>query len=182
MGAFITNFQAPTEMLDLEDRFQRGGISNINMILSREQFPIPEWTVDKNAVVGDTVFFLCARTSIDHIRHLCVQLRKAGQESSALGLFAAQQRDLYQKYAGFLVAIGRVAQEPFQTEVSGWEDPHWRSPWYAKIDHIRLLNTPIHISQFRDFITVSRTGAITKLTDAQLQALSRMIADGKSCL
>ena len=169
-------------MLDLEDRFQRGGISNINMILSREQFPTLEWTVDKNAAVDDTVFFLCARTSIDHIRHLCVQLRKAGRENTSLGVFAAQQRDLYQKYAGFLVATGRVAQEPFQTEVSGWEAPHWRSPWYAKIDRIRLLNTPIHISQFRDFITVSRTGAITKLTDAQLHTLTRMIADSASCL
>ncbi len=32
MSAFITNFQSPVEMQDLEDRFRRGGISNLNML------------------------------------------------------------------------------------------------------------------------------------------------------
>ena len=55
MSAFITNFQSPVEMQDLEDRFRRGGISNLNMLLHWRQFQPLEWTVDKQAVVGDTV-------------------------------------------------------------------------------------------------------------------------------
>ena len=54
MSAFITNFQSPVEMQDLEDRFRRGGISNLNMLLHWRQFQPLEWTVDKQAVVGDT--------------------------------------------------------------------------------------------------------------------------------
>ena len=67
MSAFITNFQSPVEMQDLEDRFRRGGISNLNMLLHWRQFQPLEWTVDKQAVVGDTVLFMCAKTSVDHI-------------------------------------------------------------------------------------------------------------------
>ncbi|MEI3077869.1 MAG: hypothetical protein V8T00_00665, partial [Oscillospiraceae bacterium] len=34
---------------------------------------------------------------------------------------AAAQQALYKKYAGCIVAFGRVAKEPFQTEAPGWE-------------------------------------------------------------
>jgi len=119
MSAFITNYQSPVEMQDLEDRFRRGGISNLNMLLHWRQFQPLEWTVDKQAVVGDTVLFMCAKTSVDHIGRLYTQIRKAGQKDSALGRFAAAQQALYKKYAGCIVAFGRVAKEPFQTEAPG---------------------------------------------------------------
>lgn len=95
MSAFITNFQSPVEMQDLEDRFRRGGISNLNMLLHWRQFQPLEWIVDKQAVVGDTVLFMCAKTSVDHIGRLYTQIRKAGQKDSALGRFAAAQQALY---------------------------------------------------------------------------------------
>ena len=95
MSAFITNIQSPVEMQDLEDRFRRGGISNLNMLLHWRQFQPLEWTVDKQAVVGDTVLFMCAKTSVDHIGRLYTQIRKAGQKDSALGRFAAEQKALY---------------------------------------------------------------------------------------
>lgn len=128
MSAFITNFQSPVEMQDLEDRFRRGGISNLNMLLHWRQFQPLEWTVDKQAVVGDTVLFMCAKTSVDHIGRLYTQIRKAGQKDSALGRFAAAQQALYKKYAGCIVAFGRVAKEPFQTEAPGWDAPILAKP------------------------------------------------------
>lgn len=82
MSAFITNFQSPVEMQDLEDRFRRGGISNLNMLLHWRQFQTLEWTVDKQAVVGDTVLFMCAKTSVDHIGRLYTQIRKAGRKTA----------------------------------------------------------------------------------------------------
>ena len=86
------------------------------------------------------------------------------------------------KYAGCIVAFGRVAKELFQTEAPGWDAPYWRSPWYAEIDHILLLDMPIHISQFRDFITVSQTGAITRLNTEQWAKLRTLIANMSSVL
>ncbi len=76
MSAFITNFQSPVEMQDLEDRFRRGGISNLNMLLHWRQFQPLEWTVDKQAVVGDTVLFMCAKTALQ--RNLSKPKRPGG--------------------------------------------------------------------------------------------------------
>lgn len=67
MGAFITNFQSPVKLDDLIDRFERGGVTNLDMILDREQDACIKWTVDKNATVGDTVYFMCAKSSADHM-------------------------------------------------------------------------------------------------------------------
>lgn len=66
MGAFITNFQSPVELDDLKDRLDCGGITNLDMILHPEKFSPIEWTVDKEAKIGDVVVFMCAKTSVNH--------------------------------------------------------------------------------------------------------------------
>lgn len=78
MGAFITNFQSPVELDDLKDRLDCGGITNLDMILHPEKFSPIEWTVDKEAKIGDVVVFMCAKTSVNHIAHLCKQLKDGG--------------------------------------------------------------------------------------------------------
>lgn len=175
MGAFITNFQSPVELDDLKDRLDCGGITNLDMILHPEKFSPIEWTVDKEAKIGDVVVFMCAKTSVNHIAHLCKQLKDGGGGASELSIFAESQKQNYKRFAGSVVALGRVAEEPFQTEISGWRTPYWRSPWYAKVDEIHVLRCPVFIEQFRNFISVSRTGAITKLTDEQWAMLKEVI-------
>ncbi len=59
MGSFITNFQSPVELDDLIDRFQSGGVTNLNMILDREQYASVEGWVVTNATVGDSGCFMC---------------------------------------------------------------------------------------------------------------------------
>ena len=78
MSAFITNFQSPVELDDLKDRLDCGGITNLDMILHPEKFSPIEWTVDKEAKIGDVVVFMCAKTSANHIAHLCKQLKDGG--------------------------------------------------------------------------------------------------------
>ncbi len=175
MAAFITNFQSPVELDDLKDRFNQGKISNIDMILGHKSHRPLEWTVDKTAAVGDTVYFMCAKTSVDHMRHLCSVLRAMDQSETDLYAFALTQRLLYREYAGSIVAVGHVAGKPFQTKDSGWKAPYWRNRWYAEIEEITLLDKPVNISDFRDFIFVSRTGAITKLTSDQQQKLEALV-------
>ena len=68
----------------------------------------------------------------------------------------------------------------FITRDAGWEAPYWRSPWYARIDNIHVLDAPVSIDQFRDFIKVSRTGAITKLTPKQEALLQNLVAENAS--
>lgn len=111
---------------------------------------------------------------------ICALLRNMGMEGEDLYAFALTQRSAYREYAGSIVAVGRVGEKPFQTEVSGWGSPYWRSPRYAKIEDMELLNTPVNIAQFRDFIKVSRTGAITRLNMEQHQKLQELIESTKN--
>lgn len=142
------------------------------MLLAYKKYTPLEWTVDKNAVIGDTVFFMCAKTSKDHMGHVCVQ---AKEESDEILRFAEKEKTLYKKYAGQIITMGKVATKPFQTEDSGWSAHYWKSPWYAEINEIILLDTPVDISQFREFINVSRTGAITTLNDEQYKQLLLLV-------
>ena len=176
MAAFITNFQSPFELDDLQDRFERDGLTNIDYLLHFDE-SIGEWTVHKDAQVGDRVYFMCAVTSKDHMGHVCAQARAEAPEE--LQAFAEEQRKLYKKYAGRIVAVGKVDEPPFQSIDSGYAHAPWRNPWYARICDVQLLGQPIPYDDFRDFITVNSTGSITKLTGEQEEALETLIAQAE---
>ena len=170
--AFITNFQSPFELDELRERFEDDGATNIDYIL-RGGETLGDWTVDKDCLIGDTVFFMCAKTSIDHIGHVCAEARK--NEARRLFEFAERERALYKRYAGSIMAIGKVSSEPYESD-SGYKHAHWRNPWYATIGSFRLLQAPVHIDQFRDFITINTFGAITKLDIQQTAKLLDLVA------
>lgn len=177
MSAMIINFQSPVAVEDLIDRYIRDKMTNIDHIFNFEN-TLREWTVDKNSQVGDVVFFMCAKTSKDHMGHVCAEAKRAECAEEIIA-FAESERELYKKYAGHIVAMGVVESEPFQDDDAGYAFPYWRSPWYAKIGDFHLLDTPIHISEYRDYITVSRTGSITRLTKEQEETLKKQIQDKK---
>ena len=168
--AFITNSQSPTELADLIDRYKEDeGYTNLDYVLDEDAFDSLEWTVDKDAKIGDLVFFMCAKTSADHMGHVCAEARRNGDED--IIDFAEEKRKLYKRYAGKIVAIGTLMTDPYQEDNKLFPNQHWRSPWYAKISAILRLVDSVDISEFREFITVSRTGAITKLDKAQTERL-----------
>lgn len=171
MGSFITNFQSPVGIDDLVERFEVGQ-SNIDILFASAIDGWTEWTVAKDAEIGDTVFFMCAKTSKDHIRAGVNEAKRLGNRD--LILFAEEQKEKYYRYHGKILAIGKVVDQPRQ-DVSEFEYQYWRSPWYARIEQIEILEKPVDISDFRDFITVSRTGAITKLTVEQEEKLLQLI-------
>ena len=78
-------------------------MTNIDHILNFEA-TLREWTVDKNSRVGEIVFFMCAKTSKDHMGHVCAEARRQGYPSDIIA-FAEAERELYKKYAGNIVAI-----------------------------------------------------------------------------
>ena len=164
MSAFIINFQSPKELDDLVDRFQTDGLTNIDHILNFED-TLKEWTVDKNSKAGDKVFFMCAKTSKDHMRRVFLDAKEYAND--VIIAYAEKELNLYQRYAGNVVATGTLAEDPFMADSSGYNYPAWRNPWYAKIDNFQLLENPVSIDDFRDFIKVSRTGSITKLSEDQ---------------
>lgn len=173
MKSFITNFQSPVELDDLIDRYEGDGMTNIDHVLQVKENESLIWTVNKNAQVGDVVLFMCAKTSIEKIRSLVKAVKEENNEE--LLNYTIKKRDIYSKYAGKIIAIGVVADSPYQTYDSGYSYHYWRSPWYAQIKEIKRLENTVSIDEFRDFIKVSRTGAITILSDEQWHELKELI-------
>lgn len=134
------------------------------------------WMAPKDAQIGGSVFFMHSKTSIDVIRRLKRELRRVqGEIDSEICdvLFSAlcEGERLYQEVGGAVFAHGMVCGDIIVDDVATRDGLHWRSRYYAPIDSISLIKPPISINEFRDFITVSRTGAITKLTPEQSKQL-----------
>ena len=168
-NAFITNFQSPVDLEELKQFQQMGTGSNLEILLNECQDGT-DWSVPSDAKVGDTVFFMCAKTSVDS-RHMAGVKRQAMETGDAeLIRIAEEQYSLHKRYAGTILAVGIVADDPYEEQSFGG-----RAPWFAAIDQIVLLANPVDISEFKSFIMVSRTGAITKLSDSQYASLVELI-------
>ena len=148
-NAIILNFQAPKGIDDLVDRFMRDGLTNIDHILHFEN-TLKQWTVDKKCKAGDLIFFMCAKTSADHMGHICIEVHKT--KNKELIEFADEKKALYKIYAGKIVAIGRIDGDLIQSDISGYAKPAWRTNLYANIKNFQKLEYPVSIDEFRSFI------------------------------
>ena len=169
--AFITNFTSPTDIEDLKYFFHEQGGTNLDVLID-EYKKGTEWSVHSGATIGNIVFFMCAKTSWD-TRHVG-GLRKIAREEGNIALqrFADAQYQKYKKYAGKILAVGQITESPYEIPPQYYGQ---RSQWFALIDNIILLSNPVDISKFKDFIMVSRTSSITKLTPSQTASLMEMI-------
>lgn len=85
---------------------------------------------------------------------------------------------LHQKYGGKIFAVGEVIESSYYapTEQEDTDLIHWRSSIYADI-RFQVLQKPIDISEFNDFITVSRRGAITPVFGDAFLRLKNIIRE-----
>lgn len=84
-------------------------------------------------------------------------------------------RELYKSYGGKIFAIGRVSGRTEYDSQEGDEVLHWASRFYAPIDRIFVLQQPIDISEFSDFLPVSTRGAITPVVGSDFDRLKKII-------
>ena len=122
------------------------------------------------------LLFMHSKTSKDTIRHLKKVLRESQTEfdpSIYEALLSALRKgeEIYNEFGGAIFATGTVCGEIIADDVATQDGLHWQSRYYAPINRISRIKPPIHIDEFRDFITISRTGAITKLTLEQVKML-----------
>lgn len=113
-----------------------------------------------------------SKTSIDTIRNLRRELKLAKDEIDASQFTALinalnKGEKLYSQIGGSIFASGIICGEIITDDIATKDGLHWHSRHYAPISKVSLIKPPIHIDEFRDFITISRTGAITKLTAEQ---------------
>ena len=196
--AFIDNISFPRNLAELEDFADE---FDVEQVLRVDE---TDWTAPKWAVEGDIVFFFHAKTAIQWITKLETKIkeeRKWKKESgwyemignmffgNVLGEYeeisldddvrwkALQRaRKIYRKYGGKIFAVGRISGKPYYDSQEGDEIYHWNSRIYAPIDKIYVLQQPIDISEFSNFLPVSTRGAITPVVGTDFDRLKRIIA------
>ena len=172
--AFIDNISFPMTLEELE-RF--ADWFNVEEILNVAE---TEWTAPRWAVEGDIVFFFHAKTAIQKITMLETKLKQEKTEYSEedyrwLWESLQRARELYKLYGGKIFAIGRVSGRTEYDSQEGDEILHWASRFYAPIDRIFVLQQPIDISEFSDFLPVSTRGAITPVVGSDFDRLKKII-------
>lgn len=172
-SAFITNIAFPKSLEEVLLFVNEVGRYHVEEILTESN---TEWTAPKDAVKGETVFFMHSKTSIDTIRRLKRQLQSEGFDSrpdayDTIADALDRGEELYRRIGGCVFAKGVVSGDVIVDENARNSGLHWSSIYYAPISNIEVFNKPVSINQFREFIFISRTGAITKLTDEQTAKL-----------
>lgn len=182
VNAHINNISFPKNIEQLEDFIYEHESYNVEDILeSSLNDGCNNWTVPRNSVIGDIVLFFHAKTAIQWIRKLETATKSLDEKKHDKNLiidWLKRARKLYSLYGGKIFAIGRVSSRP---ETLDDVNPyHWSGRIYADIEGISLLESPIDISEFNSFITVSRQSAITSLPSPEFEKLKTIILSKNS--
>ena len=175
--AFINNISFPKTIEELDYFVSGRGRFNLEDILYSQW---EEWTTPKWALKNDIVFFFHAKTAIQRIRHLELELlRDSDEVENKNELLDALDRAkrLYKSYGGKIFAVARVAGRPFRDSDEPEVTLHWSGRIYAKVDQICVLEKPIDISEFRSFIQISHQSAITILCGDSFDRLKILIKE-----
>lgn len=181
--AHINNIACPKTLEEVEWFLDEHGCFNIEDVLYEANTSgYVEWTVPKWCKAGDIVFFMHSKTSNSTISRLFTELRNTKQfysESAYNKLSKALHhgKELYNQYGGKIFAIGMVEGIPFHDDFfeNYQQDLHWKAKIYAKIINLYCFSTPIDISEFHDFIMISRQSAITPVFGKEFDQLKQII-------
>ena len=169
----INNISFPKTLDELRHFvFEVGHFDIENVLHNREV----EWTMPKWAIPNDIVFFYYAKSVIAIIRQLEIQLnRKEIMDNDILLMSLQKARQLYQKFGGKIFAVGKVLKRPFFDNFAETEGMHWGSKVYAAIGEICVLNNPIDLNEFSEFIFLSRQSAITAVLGDDFERLKELV-------
>ena len=153
--SFITNISFPKTIYEflffLEDDFH----FNVDDVLNEDYL---EWTAPRWSKTNDVVFFMHSKTAISTITRLRTEYNNtkddyAEEQCNLIEKGIAHALDNYKKYGGKIYAIGRVTEPPIYDNFYRDEtELHWGGRIYAPISDIIVLDNPIDISEFNDFI------------------------------
>ena len=180
--SFINNISFPKTLDELYWYATQHGSFNVEDVLYESE---TVWTSPKWAKIGDIVFFMHSKTAKSTITRLRTQLYKEKDnipknKFKTLIDWINRGLGLYSQYGGKIFAIGRVigAPEYIADSDDDYEDAsfyHWGSRIYSEIE-VFVLETPICISEFNDFIFVSRQSGITPVFGKEFIKLRDLIA------
>ena len=176
--AFITNISFPAkldQLLDfLIDREEINFTSYIDELLYLEN---TDWTAPKWCRIGDIVFFMHARSADAKIKAVTREYENRRSEFPAKykNMIEASLKhawEIYNRFGGKIFALGKVFDS---CEIYPTEGMHWHSNIYAPINEICILDNPVSIQEFRDFIFIARQSTITPVFGDSFDKLKDLI-------
>lgn len=138
------------------------------------------WTAPKWAKEDDIVFFMHAAYAHQKINALRTELQKndylySESEIKRIDRWLDRGKRIHKMYGGKIFAVARVVKSPEVFQETVLSHAHWRSNIYADITDRWILDHPVDISEFRDFIQISRQGSITPVYGSAYEKLKELI-------
>lgn len=174
--SYVSNMTTATTLLELSET---DGVTLPEILIHDS---CVDWTAPKWAKAGDVVFFMHSKTARSTITRLRTELNKSKAELDPsyyyrLMDYIEHALEIHSQYGGKIFAIGRICGAPEYIEPENFIDnvSHCRSRVYASVDNIVELEHPIDISDFHDYINISRGGSVTPLFDEEFDRLRKDI-------
>ena len=177
--AYISNFTFPANLDELKEQFYNFGGYNFEDFFDSGHtvWSTPKWTKS-----GDIVFFMLAKTAVHKINsiskeHMKEKPYKAKRQYKLVEGWINRGRELCDEYGGKIFAIGRVQGSPYYEgeDYDEEREIHWKGRIYASIDSIIELEKPIDLSEFNEFIELSRGGSFTPVFGESFNRLIKLI-------
>lgn len=173
IGVYILNFQGPSTYDDLVWVYNEcDKKTNLEELFEGVETGTTCWSVPTYAEIGDTILFMLASSSIDTY-HMNGAVNAAAELSDwKIYEFGKAEREKYRKYAGKILCIGSITG--FSEEDDPDEEFNQRLI-YADIGNLQMLDNPISIKDFRDYININRFWSVTSLKQEQWDKLKALL-------
>ena len=181
--SYITNNSFP-ESLDTVKNFVTGqGYFSYESVYYE---PEVEWTTGKDGQPGDIVFFLHTRAAKTNITRLQTELKKqqsilSKKDYDLLDQALKKASDNFDRIGGKIYAVGQVLapayedddpDDPFYIDPKDWG---YRSRDLTTVGNIFILDNPVSMDDFTDFIFLSRGGDHTTVVGENFSKLKKLI-------
>lgn len=177
--AFINNVSFPKTIEELERYIYDKKMYDMeDLLLSCKIGFNAGWTVPRNCSQGDIVLFFHAKTAIQTIArlHTFVKNNKNIENYHDLDEWLIKARSIYSIYGGKIFAIGTIKGRPeYDHDDFCDNEKHWGSRIYAEIENMFLLENPIDINEFNNFLKISRQSGITFVPSKEFELLKGLI-------
>lgn len=181
--AFVTNNTLPSDFEGFIQYVEYDLDFTIETLIYNHGAP-EEWTAPKWCREDDIVFFMFATRAKKNLSRVRNQWRKQyrdtfdEEDKNAVEETLDYLGGLCKELCGKIFAVGRVTGTPFfqRREENDW-DTHWNSTIYAPISNIWQFDRPVDISEFREFLTISRVGTITPVMGSAFRQLKELIME-----
>lgn len=176
--SYISNISFPKTLDEFIYFLEDGFHFNVDDILTESSV---EWNAPRWCKIGDIVFFMHAKTAISIITKLrseYIKNKALYTKSKQLLIEKGIEHAIedYKNYGGKIFAIGRVIDSTMYDDFYRDEvELHWKGRIYAPIGDIIILENPIDISEFNDFIFISRQSSITGVFGKEFEQLKSII-------